>query len=87
MFHPGNILVRAPFGTGDIPVDGRFNTGTFQHRGFLAQEFSARGIFGIGTFRHGEISAHGHFGTWTFRQKDISAHGHFGIEAQVPKCL
>ena len=25
MFHRGNILARAPFGTADAPADGRFN--------------------------------------------------------------
>jgi hypothetical protein len=37
MFHHGTISARAPFGSENIPADGRFNTGTFQHGDFLAQ--------------------------------------------------
>ena len=68
MFHYGNIWAGTPFGTADIPADGHFNTGTFQHWDFLAQ-----GIFGKRNFQQRNILAQEHFGTGTFRHMDISA--------------
>ena len=37
MCHHGNILAHAPFGAANVPADGRFNRGTFQHGEILAR--------------------------------------------------
>ena len=68
MFHHRNILAHAPFHAADVPADGHFNTGTFQHGDFLAQ-----GLFGTRIFQHRNISARGHFGTWSFRYSSRGA--------------
>ena len=46
MFPYGNTLAHAPFGPVDVPAGGHFNTGTFWHGDFSAQEIFALGIFG-----------------------------------------
>ena len=90
MFHQRNISAHALFVAADVPADGFFNTGTFQHG-----EFSAQGIFGTQNFQHLNISAQGYFGAWIFRHMDISApckaiwtfrQWHFGTCGNVPKC-
>jgi hypothetical protein len=56
------------FGAADVPADGHFNTGTFQHGDFLAQ-----GLSGTRNFWQRNISAQGHFSTWTFRHSSTGA--------------
>ena len=83
--HFGTCTVRPA----DVPADGRFNTGRFQHG-----DFSAWGIFSMRNFwHHGHFST-GYFGTWTFRHIDFLApckaiwtfwHRHFSTCATVPK--
>ena len=61
MFHHRNILAHTAFGAADISANGCSNIETFWHGSFLHGEFSAREIFGTGTFWHRDILA-----SWTF---------------------
>ena len=88
MFHQGNISAHAPFGAGKVLAHGRFNmgtfrffdTGTFRHEEFSAQEhftctvwrWESSGTWkfqhgNVSTFCHWDFSAGGIFSTRTFR--------------------
>ena len=62
----------------DVPVDGRFNMGTFWHK-----EFSTREIFSTMDISARDILAPEHFGTWIFWHLAK----HYGLSAQTFRYL